>query len=204
MQRDFSLGIRFVLSGNFGLLCKSYLIRHFFRDVIPQKGVFEFLNQFTHFNHQVKFFIFPQSTPRLFRSFFSNLGTLDLRLEGCRTPIINILFSKFIWKIKTGRFKTNLTLNLILQFNLRLGGYSIWSASFIASHIKEDLTTTHGMSTSQPRCSQESTRKTPSRRSSEELEDTFRSTWKPAVLNYEELGGLSDRWDCTHGVHIVG
>jgi hypothetical protein len=37
------------------------------------------------------------------------------------------------------RFKINLTLRLILRFNLRLGGYSIWSAIFIASHIKEDL-----------------------------------------------------------------
>jgi hypothetical protein len=41
------------------------------------------------------------------------------------------------WKIKIGRFKT---LNLILRLNLRLGGYSIWSATFIAPYIKEDLT----------------------------------------------------------------
>jgi hypothetical protein len=47
-------------------------------------------------------------------------------------------FFEFIWKIKTRRFKTNLTLSLILQFNLRLEGYSIWSANFIALHIKED------------------------------------------------------------------
>jgi hypothetical protein len=40
---------------------------------------------------------------------------------------------------KERRFKTNLTLSLILQFNLRLRGYSIWSAIFIAPHIKEDL-----------------------------------------------------------------
>jgi hypothetical protein len=40
----------------------------------------------------------------------------------------------------------------------------------------------------------------------EELEDAFRSTQKPAVLDYEELGGLLDRGprDCTHGVHILG
>jgi hypothetical protein len=48
-------------------------------------------------------------------------------------------FFKFIWKIKIRRFKNNLTLSLILQFNLSLGGYSIWSAIFIASDIKEDL-----------------------------------------------------------------
>jgi hypothetical protein len=63
---------------------------------------------------------------------------LDSTLGGCRTCVINNLFFKLIWKIKTGRFKTNLTLSLILRFNLRLGGYSIWSASFIAPHIKED------------------------------------------------------------------
>jgi hypothetical protein len=40
-------------------------------------------------------------------------------------------FSK-IFDYKKRRFKTNLTLILILQFNLRLGGYSIWSA--ISSH----------------------------------------------------------------------
>jgi hypothetical protein len=50
--------IRFVLSSNFGLLWKSYLLNHFFRDAILKKGVFEFLNQFIYFNHQLKFLIF--------------------------------------------------------------------------------------------------------------------------------------------------
>jgi hypothetical protein len=54
---------------------------------------------------------------------------------------------------KDKRFKANFTLGLILRFNLRLEVYSIWSASLIALHIKEDLTTTQGMSISQPRCS---------------------------------------------------
>jgi hypothetical protein len=40
---------------------------------------------------------------------------------------------------KERRFKTILTLNPILRFNLRLEGYSIWSVIFIAPHIKEDL-----------------------------------------------------------------
>jgi hypothetical protein len=39
---------------------------------------------------------------------------------------------------KERRFKTNLTLNLILRCNLRLGGYSIWSVIFIAPHIEEE------------------------------------------------------------------
>jgi hypothetical protein len=37
-------------------------------------------------------------------------------------------FSKFL-KIQSRRLKTEVTLGLILRFNLRLGGYSIWSAS---------------------------------------------------------------------------
>jgi hypothetical protein len=37
---------------------------------------------------------------------------------------------------KDRRFKIKFTLSLILRVNLRLGGYSIWSASLIAPHIK--------------------------------------------------------------------
>ena len=59
---------------------------------------------------------------------YSKSWNLDSRLEGCGTRVIDAYFSKF-WKIKTRRLKTNLTLSLILWFNLRLGGYSIWSAS---------------------------------------------------------------------------
>jgi hypothetical protein len=39
-----------------------------------------------------------------------------------------------------------------------------------------------------------------------ELEDAFRSTRKPAVLDHQELGSLLDLepWDYAHGVHILG
>jgi hypothetical protein len=58
-----------------------------------------------------------------------------------------------------------------------------------------------GISTSQPQCSQESTRKTPLRWSSEELEDALRSIWMLAVLDYEELGACQT-W--AHGtMHIA-
>jgi hypothetical protein len=60
----------------------------------------------------------------IFWILFSKLWDLNSRLRGCRTHVINNLFFKFIWKIKTRRFKTNLTLSPILRFNLRLGGYS--------------------------------------------------------------------------------
>jgi hypothetical protein len=136
---------------------------------------------------------------------FSKPWDLDSRLWGCGTRVIDGLFFKFL-EDKSRRFKNNLTLTLILWFNLRLGGYSICSVSLIAPYIKEDLKTTRGMSTSEPQYCQGSTRKTPSRRSSEEIEDAFRSTRKPAVLDNEELEGLSDPGprDCAHGVHILG
>jgi hypothetical protein len=51
---------------------------------------------------------------------------------------------------KKRRFKANLTLSLILQFNLRLGGLSIWRAIFITPHIKRRSKTTRCMSASQP------------------------------------------------------
>jgi hypothetical protein len=72
---------------------------------------------------------------------------LDSRLGVCGTRVINGLFFKFL-EDKDRRFKTNLTLSLILRFNLRLGGYSIWSASLIEPRIKEDVKATRGMSTS--------------------------------------------------------
>jgi hypothetical protein len=116
-----------------------------------------------------------------------------------------IYFSNLL-EDKDRRLNTKLTLSLILRVNLRLGGYSIWSASSIAPQIKKDLTTTRGMGTSQPRCSQGSTQKTPSRWSLGELEDAFSSTRKFAVLDYEELGGLSDPdpREYAHGLHLTG
>jgi len=58
----------------------------------------------------------------------SKSWNLDSRLGGCRTCVIDAYFSNF-WKIKMRRLKTDLTLSLILRLKLRLGGYSIWSAS---------------------------------------------------------------------------
>ena len=45
------------------------------------------------------------------------------RLGGCETSVIN---GKLFQKTD---LKTEMTLSLIHRFNLRLGGYSIWSAS---------------------------------------------------------------------------
>jgi hypothetical protein len=141
----------------------------------------------------------------IFGSFFPNLE-IWIQGSGAAVHVLSMAYFIYFLEDKGRRFKTTLTLSLILRFNLRLRGYSIWSVSLVAPHTKEDLKTTRGMSTSQPRCSQGITRKTISRRSSEEPKDAFISTWEPAVLNYDELGGLSDPepWDCAHGVHILG
>jgi hypothetical protein len=140
-----------------------------------------------------------------FDPLFQNLGDFDSRL-GAAGHVSSMTYFSNLLEDKDRRLKTKLTLNLILRVNLRLGGYSIWNASSIAPHIKQNLTTTRGMSTSQPRCSKETTWKTPSRWSLGELEDAFRSTQKPAVLDYEELRGLLNLGprDCTHGLHLIG
>jgi hypothetical protein len=84
--------------------------------------------------------------PRFFGSFILNLGDLDSSSWAAGHVSSATYFSNFL-EDKDERFKTNLTLSLILRVNLRLGGYSIWSASSIAPHIKEDLTTTRAMNT---------------------------------------------------------
>jgi hypothetical protein len=89
---------------------------------------------------------------------FSKPWDLDSRLGGRGTRVTDGLFFKLL---EDKNSKTNFTPSLI-RFNQRLGGYSIWSASFIAPHINKNFTTTRGMGASQPRCSQGSTRKTPS------------------------------------------
>jgi hypothetical protein len=143
--------------------------------------------------------------PWPFGSSFPNMG-IWIKGSGAVGHVSSMAYFWHFLEDKDERLKTNFTLILILRFNLRHGRYSIWSASLIAPHIKEDLKTTRGTSISQPRSSQGSTRKTPWRRCSEELEDAFRSTWMLAVLDYNELGGFSDLGprDCTHGVHILG
>jgi hypothetical protein len=126
--------------------------------------------------------------PRFFISFIPNQLGFGFKTRGLQGHVSSVIYFSNLLKDKGRRLKINLTLNLILRVNLRFRGYSIWSASSITPHIKEDLITTRGMSTIQPRCSQKSTRKTPSQWNSGELKDAFRSTRKPAVLDYEELG----------------
>jgi hypothetical protein len=106
---------------------------------------------------------------------------------------------------KDRRLKIKLTLSLILRVNLRLRGYSIWSASSIAPHIKEELTTTRGMSTSQSRCSQGVLGGHHQDEVRENSKMPLEVLWS-AVLDNEELGGLSDPGpqDCAHSILLIG
>jgi hypothetical protein len=96
------------------------------------------------------------------------------------------------------------TLSLILRFNLRLGGYSIWSAIFHRTpYQRSNSGHEHLIASMQPRkCSKKNFRtelqKKP-KTTSEVLEE-------PAVLSYEELGGLSDLGlrDYVHNVVYTG
>ena len=68
---------------------------------------------------------------------------------------------QFFWKIK--KKKTEVTLSLILRFNLRLGGYSIWSAIFYHTPYMKIFTKGRQdywrRSTTQLQCSSRSTRR---------------------------------------------
>jgi hypothetical protein len=106
-------------------------------------------------------------------------------------------------KDKKRRLKTNLTLSLILRFNLRLGGYSIWSAIIHRTPYKrknsghEHLIASMQSEEYSKRNFKMELRKK-SRTASEVLDE-------PAALSYEELGSLSDSRSrgCVHqGVRI--
>jgi hypothetical protein len=102
-----------------------------------KKGVFKFLNQFAHFNHQFKVRTYFTMHATTFWILFSNLG---IWIQG--TGLQDTCHQWHIFQIyledKDRKVKSNLTVRLILWFNLRLKGYSIWSAIFIAPCIKED------------------------------------------------------------------
>jgi hypothetical protein len=81
---------------------------------------------------------------------------LNSRLGGCGISVINGNFFQkddlnFKWKFEKFQ-KTELTLRLICQFTLRLGGYSIWSASTSRTiYIKKNSGLEHFIVLTQPR-----------------------------------------------------
>jgi hypothetical protein len=70
-------------------------------------------------------------------SLFQNLG---IWIQGLGTAghVLSSTYFSSLLEDKSRRLKIELTLSMIQRVNLRLGGYSIWSASLIAPHIKED------------------------------------------------------------------
>ena len=61
---------------------------------------------------------------------------LNSRHGGCGIYVLETYFSK---NLKKKKKKTEVTLSLILRFNLRLGGYSIWSASTSSTIYDQDF-----------------------------------------------------------------
>jgi hypothetical protein len=67
---------------------------------------------------------------------FQNLG-IWIQGSGAAGHVSSATYFSNLKEDKDRRLKIKLTLSLILRVNLRLGGYSIWSASLIAPHIKK-------------------------------------------------------------------
>jgi hypothetical protein len=67
---------------------------------------------------------------------FQNLG-IWIQGSGAAGQVSLATYFLNMLEDKDRRLKIKLTLSLILRVNLRLKGYSIWSASLIAPHIKK-------------------------------------------------------------------
>ena len=135
----------------------------------------------------------------------SNWRNLNSRLGGCGICVSEIYFSIFL-ENKEGK-KTEVTFSLILRFNLRLGGYSIRSASTSRTIYDQDFEAwaphSLGATTSTWRTTWRIRRKT--QKQPEGCSDYLKYSKTPskystlALLGYEELGGLSDpgQRDCS-------
>jgi hypothetical protein len=76
---------------------------------------------------------------------FSEPKDFGFKARGLQDTCHQLFIFRMYLKDKKRRFKTNLTLNLILRFNLRLGGYSIWSAIFHRTPYKRRLEAIRGI-----------------------------------------------------------
>ena len=142
----------------------------------------------------------------------SKWRNLNSRLGGCGICVSEIYFSIFL-ENKEGK-KTEVTLSLILWFNLRLGGYSIWSASTSRSIYDQDFGVwalhSLGATTSTCRTAWRIIRNT--QKQPEGCSDYLKYSKTPSKystptgLGYEELGGLSDpgQRDCSKAWNIPG
>jgi hypothetical protein len=98
-----------------------------------RKGFFSnFKSNFYHLYHHTNYF--PKE--HLFTAchdhwiLLSKPQRFGFKARGLRDTWHRLLVFRIYSKSKQGRFKTNVTHSLILRFNLRLGGYSMWSAIF--------------------------------------------------------------------------
>jgi hypothetical protein len=64
-----------------------------------KKGVFEFLNEFTHFNPQFKFLIFYTTHAMIFLSFFQTLGIWS-QGSGAAGHMSPMAYFSTFWKIR--------------------------------------------------------------------------------------------------------
>jgi hypothetical protein len=109
----------------------SYLINHFFRVNCPEKrGFLSFEFKFCQLHHLGLYFLNREHCCHdLWDPFFPKFERFGFKARGlCDTWHRLLIFRKYSKDKKKRGLKTNLTLSLILRFNLRLGGYSIWSA----------------------------------------------------------------------------
>ena len=109
---------------------------------------------------------------------------IDSRLGGCEIYVSEIYFSFFL---KNKKKKTEVTLSLILRFNLRLGGLLHMEHEHLtASRKMEVLEGLLDVSEGRTRSNQK------------DVLTTWSTRWRqakystPGGLSYEELGGLSD------------
>jgi hypothetical protein len=109
------------------------LINHFFRVNCPEKkGFSNSKSNFHHLYHHTNYFPREHFLTACHDHWilYSKPERFGFKARGLRDTWHRLLIFRIYSKSKQGRFKTNVSLNLILRFNLRLGGYSIWSAIF--------------------------------------------------------------------------
>jgi hypothetical protein len=68
---------------------------------------------------------------------YSKTWGFGFKARGAAGHVSSATYFSNLLEDKDMKLKIKLTLSLILRGNLRLGGYSIWSASLITPHIKK-------------------------------------------------------------------
>ena len=128
---------------------------------------------------------------------YSKSWNLDSRLGGYGTRVINAYFSNF-WKIKTRRLTTDLTLSLILRFNVRLGATPYGARVHRAPYKRRLSGLEHLTALMQPEVLRRSLE---ALRALEVLKDVFRST---CCLQYSATKSSEACQTRTHGtVHTA-